>query len=200
MAFSRGRSPINATDETRDAGRLFSSSILSPCLSGETAEKESISYRSSGHHALRTLSLTCWHALAVSYSDMYRFIMQYNTPFVSASVGTPPQPIGLAVDLQDGFIAFLVPNTTNCVPLSKITSAVYNCAADDYCATMGYFCPATSSTMKSIQPSKSDPEGPVNADVVTVGSQRVEGVHMWLNDISPGGCKCSKINTGGQIN
>ncbi|KAL6790276.1 aspartic peptidase domain-containing protein [Trichoderma sp. SZMC 28013] len=113
-------------------------------------------------------------------------ILYETTPFVRLSVGTPPQPIGLAVDLQDAFIAFLVPNTTNCVPLSKATSAQYNCAADDYCALMGYFCPAASSTMKSIQPSKSDPEGPVNADVVTVGSQRVDGVHMWLNDIYPG--------------
>ncbi|KAH0532447.1 hypothetical protein TsFJ059_001138 [Trichoderma semiorbis] len=118
------------------------------------------------------------------------------TPFVSVSVETPPQPIGLTVDLQDGFIAFLVPNTTNCVPLSKATSAQYNCAADDYCATMGYFFPAASSTMKSIQPSKSVPEGPVNADVVTVGRQRVEGVHMWLNDISPGGYSRMGITPG----
>ncbi|PTB57249.1 hypothetical protein M431DRAFT_79064 [Trichoderma harzianum CBS 226.95] len=95
------------------------------------------------------------------------------TPFVKLSVGTPPQLIGLAVDLQNAFIAFLVPNTTDCVPQSNTTSAQYNCAADDYCAVMGYFCPAASSTMKSIQPSKSDPEGPVNADVVTIGSQRV---------------------------
>ncbi|PNP59323.1 hypothetical protein THARTR1_00813 [Trichoderma harzianum] len=43
--------------------------------------------------------------------------------------------------------------------------------------------------MKSIQPSKSDPEGPVNADIVTIGSQRVDGVHMWLNDIYPGDCE-----------
>ncbi|KAL6830426.1 aspartic peptidase domain-containing protein [Trichoderma sp. SZMC 28015] len=108
------------------------------------------------------------------------------TPIVKLSVGTPPQLIGLAVDLQMGFIAFLVPNTTDCVPQSNATSAQYNCATDDFCVIMGYFCPAASSTMKSIQPSKSDPEGPVNADVVTVGSQRVDGVHMWLNDISPG--------------
>lgn len=130
---------------------------------------------------------------------MCRFIMQETTPFVRLSVGTPPQPIGLAVDLQDAFIAFLVPNTTNCVPLSKATSAQYNCAADDYCALMGYFCPAASSTMKSIQPSKSDPEGPVNADVVTVGSQRVDGVHMWLNDIYPGDCECAKMGRRGRI-
>ncbi|OPB43542.1 hypothetical protein A0O28_0098300 [Trichoderma guizhouense] len=108
------------------------------------------------------------------------------TPIVKLSVGTPPQLIGLAVDLQMGLIAFLVPNTTDCVPQSNATSAQYNCATDDFCVIMGYFCPAASSTMKSIQPSKSDPEGPVNADVVTVGSQRVDGVHMWLNDISPG--------------
>ncbi|KAL7914503.1 aspartic peptidase domain-containing protein [Trichoderma velutinum] len=113
-------------------------------------------------------------------------ILYDTTPIVKVSVGTPPQPIGLAVDLQMGYIAFLVPNITKCTPSSEATSAQYGCAADEYCALMGYFCPATSSTMKSIQPSKSDPEGPVNADVVTVGSQKVDSVHMWLNDINPG--------------
>ncbi|KAM0258572.1 hypothetical protein ACHAQJ_003743 [Trichoderma viride] len=100
-------------------------------------------------------------------------------PLVNATVGTPPQAVKFAIDIQNVFVRILAPNTP---------STRYNCSGNDYCPLMGYFDPGKSSTFKSIQPVDSVPVSVNGDDVVTFGGQRADSVPMVLYGDYPGEC------------
>jgi hypothetical protein len=117
---------------------------------------------------------------------MPHFIMQQTIPMINITIGTPPQALQVAVDIERGIAWVLVSNTPKNAQSGIITSK-YNCSDDDYCTLMGYFDPAKSSTLKSIRDPDSDV---VNTDVVTVSGQIVDSVPMSLYGLSPGYCEC----------
>lgn len=136
-------------------------------------------------------------SIAVDYRPVSaEFITQATTPLINVTVGTPPQVLRVAVDLQDPYTSLLVPDTPKYDPLLRGTA--YNCSDDDYCTLMGYFDPDKSSTFKS----RSDPNAPGNpsSDVMSIGGQRVDGVPMSLFSIYSGTCKYFRIENQGHIN
>ncbi|KAL6905154.1 aspartic peptidase domain-containing protein [Trichoderma evansii] len=110
------------------------------------------------------------------------FITEATTPLVNVTVGTPPQAVRVAVDLQDSITSVLVPDIPKYDP--TFSAKGYNCSDDDYCTLMGYFDPDKSSTFKSI-PDPGSMSNP-STDVVSVGGQRVDSVPMSLFNIYPG--------------
>lgn len=123
------------------------------------------------------------------YPVSAEFITEATTPLVNVTVGTPPQAVRVAVDLQVSFTSVLVPDT----PQDDVvfSGKGYKCSDDDYCTLMGYFDPDKSSTFKS----RPDPGNFINpvTDVISIGGQRVDNVTMTVLTIDSGDCKCSLI-------
>ncbi|PNP39599.1 hypothetical protein TGAMA5MH_08415 [Trichoderma gamsii] len=104
-------------------------------------------------------------------------IMQATTPLINISVGTPPQVVKVAVDLQSSSISLLVPDIRKYEPL--YVGGEDDCSDDDYCTLMGDFDPGKSSTFKNT----TDVNGATGSDFMLIADKRVYGVSISLSSI-----------------